>query len=500
VIMWNRATLGLLLVLAGCGAVAQNQFQTQFQDYDYDPAPRAPPRQSPRRGQAPDTRGQPTTPRTETTTNIAILKQINEHNEDGSYTYGYEASDGTFKLETRFVDGTVQGKYGYIDANGDVKIIEYGADAMGFQPEGDLPDGIVIPPPVEGNCTDCNYDYDYPDLSREEESRRTVVNRARTSPSDQTRAAGSTNQSRGQQLSQPITPAPLPRRVQAAQSKPAAPAFQAAAPAFLPTPPPARPAPARPAPARPAPARPAPARPAPARPAPVRQQQEQAPQRNFNANRSRGSSRGASPIRNAAPTRSREPSPVRNAAPSNPAPPRSQPSPPRSQPSSLSFSNFPARDSSSIPSRKAPARPAARPAPEQQRNSAPAQPTFRQPEPPRNTVPSFQNFSPQQNIQPAFVSRPAPPPSRPAITFQDPEPAPAPQPTFQQRPAAPPANLPKSALEVVDFNQLLKEFQGRPTQPRGDPQRFAPAPQQPSFAAQPAVPGVFQSTNFPVRY
>merc|ERR1712168_807033 len=352
VIMWNRATLGLLLVLAGCGAVAQNQFQTQFQDYDYDPAPRAPPRQSPRRGQAPDTRGQPTTPRTETTTNIAILKQINEHNEDGSYTYGYEASDGTFKLETRFVDGTVQGKYGYIDANGDVKIIEYGADAMGFQPEGDLPDGIVIPPPVEGNCTDCNYDYDYPDLSREEESRRTVVNRARTSASDQSRAAGTTNQSRGQQLSQPITPAPLPRRAQPAQSKPAAPAFQAAAPAFLPTPPPARAAPARPA---------------PARPAPVRQQQEQAPQRNFNANRSRGSSRGASPIRNAAPTRSREPSPVRNAAPSNPAPPRSQPSPSRSQPSSLSFSNFPARDSSSIPSRKAQARPAARPAPEQQR-------------------------------------------------------------------------------------------------------------------------------------
>lgn len=73
-------------------------------------------------------------------------------NDDGSYTYGYEASDGTFKLETRFADGTVQGKYGYIDVNGEVKIIEYGADVMGFQPEGDLPDGIVIPPPVAGTC------------------------------------------------------------------------------------------------------------------------------------------------------------------------------------------------------------------------------------------------------------------------------------------------------------------------------------------------------------
>ena len=32
------------------------------------------------------------------------------HNEDGSYTYGYEAADGTFKLETRFLDGSVQGR------------------------------------------------------------------------------------------------------------------------------------------------------------------------------------------------------------------------------------------------------------------------------------------------------------------------------------------------------------------------------------------------------
>ena len=94
------------------------------------------------------------------------------HNEDGSYTYGYEGSDGSFKLETRFADGRVQGKYGYIDVNGEVKIIEYGADAMGFAPSGDLPDGIVIPEPVANNCTDpdgepCDYDYDYPDISPE---------------------------------------------------------------------------------------------------------------------------------------------------------------------------------------------------------------------------------------------------------------------------------------------------------------------------------------------
>merc|ERR1711953_1536642 len=81
---------------------------------------------------------------------------------------------------------------------------------MGFQPEGDLSEGIVIPPPVEGNCTDCSYDYDY-----QEDETRQVVNRARTSNSDQSRdSARRVNQVRGQQVSQPITPPPLPRSQQ----------------------------------------------------------------------------------------------------------------------------------------------------------------------------------------------------------------------------------------------------------------------------------------------
>jgi len=40
---------------------------------------------------------------------VEIVKQVNEINEDGSYTVGYEASDGTFKLETRDTDGNVEG-------------------------------------------------------------------------------------------------------------------------------------------------------------------------------------------------------------------------------------------------------------------------------------------------------------------------------------------------------------------------------------------------------
>ena len=45
------------------------------------------------------------------------------HNEDGSYSYGYEAADGSFKLETRYPDGRVKGKYGYVDIHtGELKV------------------------------------------------------------------------------------------------------------------------------------------------------------------------------------------------------------------------------------------------------------------------------------------------------------------------------------------------------------------------------------------
>lgn len=72
---------------------------------------------------------------------VAILKQINRHNEDGSYTYGYEASDGSFKIETKAANGDVKGKYGYVDETGKVRMVEYGANKFGFQPSGE---GITV--------------------------------------------------------------------------------------------------------------------------------------------------------------------------------------------------------------------------------------------------------------------------------------------------------------------------------------------------------------------
>lgn len=73
------------------------------------------------------------------------MKQINRHNEDGSYTYGFEAADGSFKIETKAANGEVKGKYGYKDDTGKVRIIEYGANKYGFQPAGE---GITVAPPT----------------------------------------------------------------------------------------------------------------------------------------------------------------------------------------------------------------------------------------------------------------------------------------------------------------------------------------------------------------
>merc|ERR1711868_44126 len=80
------------------------------------------------------------------TTPVPILRYVDTQNIDGSYTYGYEAADGTYKLETRFVDGRVKGKYGYYDPEGVLREASYGAEAgRGFEPE---ISGLELPPPV----------------------------------------------------------------------------------------------------------------------------------------------------------------------------------------------------------------------------------------------------------------------------------------------------------------------------------------------------------------
>lgn len=58
-----------------------------------------------------------------------IVKQIRRLNEDGSYTIGYEADDGTFKIESRDVLGNVKGTFGYIDQDGEIKRVTYSSSS-----------------------------------------------------------------------------------------------------------------------------------------------------------------------------------------------------------------------------------------------------------------------------------------------------------------------------------------------------------------------------------
>ena len=104
---------------------------------------------------------------------------------------------------------------------------------MGFQPEGDLPDGIVVPPPVVGNAT-FDYDYDtgdYVDVDQREDPRSQgveadsvrVQNRARGNSAAP--IPGAPSQNRGQNVRRPppqtrpreeardtVLPTPVPSR------------------------------------------------------------------------------------------------------------------------------------------------------------------------------------------------------------------------------------------------------------------------------------------------
>merc|ERR1719295_313329 len=89
------------------------------------------------------------------TTPVPILRYIDQQNNDGSYTYGYQSGDGSYKIETRLATGEVKGKYGYIDANGNLKETTYGAMAdLGFQPVVDgIEYNVQVPEPQSDIAT-----------------------------------------------------------------------------------------------------------------------------------------------------------------------------------------------------------------------------------------------------------------------------------------------------------------------------------------------------------
>merc|ERR1719188_1295327 len=122
----------------------------------------------------------------ETTPPVPILRQIQERNPDGSYTYGYESGDGTYKIETRYVTGEVKGKYGYYDDTGILREASYGAAPdRGFEPK---IDGVIVAPPTINLESDYNPE---PVLAQPEPApisrptqpvRKTVVRRPRPQP------------------------------------------------------------------------------------------------------------------------------------------------------------------------------------------------------------------------------------------------------------------------------------------------------------------------------
>ncbi|KAJ8674669.1 hypothetical protein QAD02_010455 [Eretmocerus hayati] len=145
-------TVALLLLFVASNSVHSQRYPSaddgsylaELYDYQEEQQPVA--RPTPRSyNPALAPRQQQTQPQQPKPTPVAILKQINRHNEDGSYTYGFEGADGSFKIETKQANGEVKGKYGYLDDSGKVRVVEYGADKYGFQPAGD---GITVAPPT----------------------------------------------------------------------------------------------------------------------------------------------------------------------------------------------------------------------------------------------------------------------------------------------------------------------------------------------------------------
>ena len=134
-------------VLTALLAVSAQQYQRPGGNYidDYAQYDSQQPSQPTPRSYATDPDRQSAAPANPKPTPVAILKQINRHNEDGSYTYGFEGADGSFKIETKLPTGDVKGKYGFVDDTGKVRIVEYGADQYGFQPAGE---GITVAPPT----------------------------------------------------------------------------------------------------------------------------------------------------------------------------------------------------------------------------------------------------------------------------------------------------------------------------------------------------------------
>ncbi|KAG5673919.1 hypothetical protein PVAND_003920 [Polypedilum vanderplanki] len=98
--------------------------QTTSRPRDYRPAVTSV-RPLPRVNHSPTTLAPRTKINEEKAAPVQTIRNYNKVNDDGSFTFGYEAADGSFKEETRGTDCVVRGKYGYIDPDGNKREFTY---------------------------------------------------------------------------------------------------------------------------------------------------------------------------------------------------------------------------------------------------------------------------------------------------------------------------------------------------------------------------------------
>uniref|UniRef100_T1IZF8 Uncharacterized protein n=1 Tax=Strigamia maritima TaxID=126957 RepID=T1IZF8_STRMM len=140
------------------GLFAQQKFQQEFFQEDFSARPLSQ-EQVAQQQFAAQQRQQSFLPKTTPAPVPLIIKQINSANEDGSYTFGYESQDGSYRVETKGTDGLTRGKYGYIDAGGVLREVEYSAGGQfGYEPSGSHIQVPPRPPPKKPGDDDEEYD------------------------------------------------------------------------------------------------------------------------------------------------------------------------------------------------------------------------------------------------------------------------------------------------------------------------------------------------------
>lgn len=90
---------------------------------------------------------------------VQTIRNYNKVNDDGSFTFGYEAADGSFKEETRGTDCVVRGKYGYVDPDGNKREFTY---VSGNPCDPNNPDESEEEPERSGEDSDENIPQNYP--------------------------------------------------------------------------------------------------------------------------------------------------------------------------------------------------------------------------------------------------------------------------------------------------------------------------------------------------